>query len=76
VSERPDGDRIDRRITPLERAFQMARSGRFSKVADLIRSLEREGYSGSQVVGPVLRRQLFNLIKAARAERDARSDPF
>jgi hypothetical protein len=55
-------------MTTMERAFHLARSGRFSTLDDVITSLNREGYSASQIQGPLLKRQLTGLIKAARPE--------
>jgi hypothetical protein len=57
---------MDQRMTALERAFQLARSGTVAGLTEIIRSLEREGYSATQIEGPLLRRQLTDLIKAAR----------
>jgi hypothetical protein len=58
---------MDQTMTALERAFQLARSGRVAGLTDIITSLKRDGYSASQIEGPVLKRQLVDLIKAARA---------
>ena len=41
----------------------MARSGRFSKVSDLKKSLAKEGYLPGQIEGRALRRQLADLIR-------------
>ena len=60
---------MDKRMTALERAFQLARSGQVSRVEEITKALYREGYSRDQVQGSVLRRQLGDLIKVAR-ERD------
>jgi hypothetical protein len=60
---------MDYRMTTLERAFQLARSGRVAGLPDIMASLGRDGYSSSQIEGPLLKRQLVDLIKAAR-ERD------
>jgi hypothetical protein len=57
---------MDQKMTALERAFQLARSGRVAGLTEIITSLNREGYSSSQVEGRVLKRQLADLIKAAR----------
>jgi hypothetical protein len=59
---------MHQRMTTMERAFHLARSGRFSRLDDVITSLNREGYSASQIQGPLLKRQLTGLIKAARPE--------
>jgi hypothetical protein len=56
------------RMTTMERAFHLARSGRFTTIAEVFTALDREGYSASQIQGPLLRRQLTDLIKAARPE--------
>ena len=55
-------------MTELERAFQLARSGRVAGLTDIITTLKRDGYSASQIEGPLLKRQLTGLIKAARPE--------
>jgi hypothetical protein len=53
-------------MTTMERAFDLARSGRFISLSEVMTSLNREGYSASQIEGPLLKRQLADLIKAAR----------
>ena len=53
-------------MTDLELAFQMAKSGEVSGLTEIIHGLKREGRSANQIEGPALRRQLSNLIKAAR----------
>ena len=65
---------MDQRITALERAFQLARSGDVAAISDIITSLNREGYYASQIEGPLLKRQLTDLIKAAR-KGSVNSDP-
>ena len=65
---------MDQKITALERAFQLARSGNVAALSDIITSLNREGYYASQIEGPVLKRQLTDLIKAAR-KGSAKSRP-
>ena len=57
---------MTQRTTALEHAFEMAKSGRFARVSEIIRSLEQHGYDGGQIYGRLLRRQLNDLIKAAR----------
>ena len=57
---------MDQKMTALERAFQLARSGNVASLTEIVSSLNREGYSGNQVEGRVLKRQLADLIKAAR----------
>jgi hypothetical protein len=48
-------------------SFQLARSGRVAALTNIITSLKRDGYSASQIEGPLLKRQLADLIKATRA---------
>jgi hypothetical protein len=57
---------MDQKMTALERAFQLARSGNVASLTEIVSSLNREGYAGNQVEGRVLKRQLADLIKAAR----------
>ncbi len=58
---------MDSRISQLERAFELARSGRCSTVADIKRKLREEGYQDDQIEGPSLFGQLNTLMrKSAR----------
>jgi len=50
----------------LERAFQLAKSGRVADVTEIGLAIRRERYSADQIEGPLLKRQLAELIKAAR----------
>jgi hypothetical protein len=59
---------MHQRMTTMERAFHLARSGRFACLTEVVTTLDREGYSASQIQGPLLKRQLTGLIKAARPE--------
>jgi hypothetical protein len=58
---------MDQKLTALERAFQLAKSGRVAEVSEIATSLKREGYQADQIEGPLLKRQLADLIKAARS---------
>ncbi len=60
---------MDNRMTALERAFQLARSGEVLTIKEIIGALRREGYAISQIEGPTLKRQLKDLIRAARPVR-------
>ncbi|HEY8127064.1 MAG TPA: hypothetical protein VIF88_16780 [Methylocystis sp.] len=53
------------RITTLERAFMLARSGECTCIGDLVKRLDREGYDGRKIYGPLLRKQIQGLIKDA-----------
>jgi hypothetical protein len=54
-------------LTALERAFQLAKSGRVKDLEEVRMVLRREGYDVSQLQGPRLRLQLKELIDDARA---------
>jgi hypothetical protein len=59
------------RPTALERAFQLARSGRPSTIDEIKRTLNSEGYVTEQLSGKALRNQLRALILAARTSGGA-----
>ena len=52
-------------MTALERAFDLASSGKCLSVMDILLSLRAEGYSVDQLQGPALRHQLKELIEKA-----------
>lgn len=52
-------------LTTLERAFELAKSGKCGSVDDIRRALISEGFRVSQLEGPLLRRQLRDLIAHA-----------
>lgn len=56
--------------TTLERAFELARSGRFETLSDLQRVLVAEGYALPQLTGPALFEQLRKLMKASKVHTD------
>ena len=62
----PEAGGVHQGMTDLELAFQMAKSGEVSGLTEIIHGLKRKGRSANQIEGPALRRQLINLIKAAR----------
>jgi len=62
---------MDPRKNTLERAFDLARTGRHARVSDLVDYLNREGYDGWRVDGPILKKQLSNLIKEAKTHSPA-----
>jgi hypothetical protein len=53
--------------TALERAFELARSGRHETVEEIRRQLAREGHNQYQIAGPVLTRQLLDITRHARS---------
>ena len=53
-------------ITPIERAFELAKSGRCRTMVEIVARLKAEGYPTDQIYsGPGLRRQLQSMIKEA-----------
>jgi hypothetical protein len=59
---------MDPKVSAIERAFQMAKSGEVSNIEDIKTKLKREGYNPSDVyVGRSLNLQLRKLIKAAHS---------
>ena len=54
-------------VSVLERAFQLAATGRFDNVSQIKRRLDSEGYDTLQVSGPVLIKQLMTAICYARS---------
>jgi hypothetical protein len=66
VPIRHDAKHADQTATAIERAFQLANSGRCATVGGIRHALCREGRLDVQVTGPTLSRQLKALIKAAR----------
>jgi thymidylate kinase len=60
---------MDRPDNPVERAFQLARSGKFSALNELKARLNSEGYSVATIEGPSLAKQLRDLIKTSQETR-------
>jgi len=61
--------RMEPNTSTLERAFQLARTGRHTSVDAIRKQLQKEGYTTSQLFGRTLHKQLRELIDAAVAER-------
>jgi hypothetical protein len=53
---------------PIERAFQLSESGKFSSVPQILKALRAEGFSTNQIEGPLLRKQLRERMAAAQAK--------
>jgi hypothetical protein len=57
-------------LSPLERAFELARSGQCRSTSEILHALKAEGHDRRLVVGPYLMRQLRILMHdAARLQR-------
>lgn len=57
---------MDGRRTCIERAFDLAQSGKYDKAADIRETLKREGYNIAQIQGPAMQKQIRNLILSAK----------
>jgi hypothetical protein len=55
------------RPAALERAFDLARSGEFANVSEVRERLAAAGFSGRQVEGPLLARQLLGCVTQPEA---------
>jgi hypothetical protein len=58
---------MDQNKTALERAFELARSGKYPTVDHIRRAVGAEGYLQAQIQGRELTRQLKALIDASQA---------
>jgi len=65
---------VEIRVSQLERAFELARSGRCMSVADIKRKLREEGYQDDQVEGPVLFGQLNSLMRKSASGSETESE--
>jgi hypothetical protein len=54
-----------RTISSLERAFELARSGQCRSTAEIFQALRKEGHDPRMIVGPVLMRQMRELMREA-----------
>ena len=63
--------RMDAHKTTLERAFELAKSGRYATSGEIKQVLNREGYAASQITGPMLMRQLREILAASRETPEA-----
>jgi hypothetical protein len=56
---------MDHRLSTLERAFQIARSGEVLDIQQLKRAVKKEGYAADQIHGRAISKQLRTIIAAA-----------
>ena len=59
------------RPSAIERAFELAKSGRFDSLATILRVLKGDGYYDVETTGPALRRQLKKIMRLARVSQNA-----
>ena len=55
--------------TAIERAFEIARSGRFTRLDYLQKQLAQEGYDPSSIFGRQISKQLHALAREAKAKQ-------
>ena len=60
--------------TTIERAFELAKSGACATIKEIRLRVKAEGYSGDQLYGPVLIRQLRELCRSAKPDGSAAAD--
>jgi hypothetical protein len=60
-----------RPISAVERAFELALSGKFKDIDHLRKQLSREGYDQEQIFGPQLSRQLNEAMQQAKQPKGA-----
>jgi hypothetical protein len=63
---------MDHNVRALERAFELARSGKCASVTEIRKRLKAEGYAAATVAGTALSKQLRALIATARGSIAAR----
>ena len=56
---------MEKRLTVLERAFELARSGKCLNVSEILKRLKSERYDIRQLEGVALKKQLMALIEEA-----------
>lgn len=56
---------MDGSKTSLERAFELAKTGKYANTAEIKRRLSSEGYDQNQITGSTLQKQLRELIRNA-----------
>jgi hypothetical protein len=57
------------RPTKLERAFQLARSGKVRSISEIQLALKREGFGALDGAGPSLSRQLRKILSSVDQEK-------
>jgi hypothetical protein len=57
---------MDGTMTTLERAFELARTGKYSGIQELRQVLKNEGYAQGQIDGPALGRQLREIMRKSK----------
>ena len=59
---------VEQNRTAVERAFDLAKSGKFETIAAVKAALSREGYFTDQIAGPILLRQLRDAMNVALSD--------
>lgn len=58
---------MDHNKSTLERAFELAKTGKYATIGELRAIIKSEGYSTAQIEGPALGRQLKRLMEANKS---------
>jgi hypothetical protein len=66
---------IEKHITAIERAFEIARSGVARNVDEIKKRLRDEGYDQDQIYGKALSRQLMEIARRAQVESKLKNTP-
>ena len=66
---------MNRYVDEVERAFQLAQSGEYGTIGEIKKRLMAEGYWDDRIAGPLLLRQLRDLIKDTARQRVAAENP-
>ena len=66
---------IEKHITAIERAFEIARSGVARNVDEIKKRLRDEGYDQDQLYGKALTRQLMEIARRAQVESKLKNTP-
>jgi hypothetical protein len=61
---------MDQNKSLLERAFDLAASGKVKTLGEIRHALKVEGYQDNQLSGPALSKQLRELIRRSQKEAD------
>jgi hypothetical protein len=65
---------MSRHPTPVERAFELARSGQHATVDEIRQQMKRESLDHAQISGPVLLKQLRTLCTESVARQAAEDE--
>jgi hypothetical protein len=62
---------MDKNRTAMERAFELARSGKFATITEIKKCLKHEGYDPATITGPTLTAQIRELISKTKGSKNS-----